>query len=228
VLEHIPDPVPFVRTLRDAIGNRPGVPFFAEVPDLSWIVEHEAFWDFCYEHCNYFGEASLRQLFARAGFMPVESRAAFGSQYRWIEGTAAGDVEAQANAPAGWPARLQAYAAGEQGRIGAARDWLRQWRTGGGAVAVWGMATKGIVFSLLVDPESVLIDTAVDVNANKQGAFVPTTGRMIEGPAALQRTGARPLAVVVMNPNYLNEIRATCAALGVAPSFVDATGAALA
>ena len=25
-----------------------------------WIVRHGAFWDFCYEHCNYFRESSLR------------------------------------------------------------------------------------------------------------------------------------------------------------------------
>jgi hypothetical protein len=31
-----------------------------------------------------------------------------------------------------------------------------------------------------------------------------------------------------MNPNYLHEIRGTCASLGLTPSFVDATGAALA
>jgi SAM-dependent methyltransferase len=238
VLEHIPDPVAFVRTLRAAIGDRHGVPFFAEVPDLSWIVEHEAFWDFCYEHCNYFGEASLRQVFARAGFTPVESRAAFGSQYRWIEGTAAGTVApdgAAADArPEGgpsdtaWPERLRAYAVGEQGTIAAARKSLADWRAAGGAVAVWGMATKGIVFSLLVDPDSTLIDTAVDVNVNKQGAFVPTTGRRIEAPAALQGTRDRPLAVVVMNPNYLQEIRGACASLGLRPSFVDATGVPLA
>ena len=228
VLEHIPDPVAFVRTLQGAIGDRRGVPFFAEVPDLSWIVEHGAFWDFCYEHCNYFGEPSLRQLFARAGFAPVESRAAFGSQYRWIEGTAAGTVTTGGPTLAGWPERLETYAAREQESIAASRQSLATWRASGGAVAVWGMATKGIVFSLLVDPESTLIDAAVDVNVNKQGAFVPTTGRMIEAPAALQRAAGRPLAVVVMNPNYLHEIRGTCASLGLRPSFVDAAGAALA
>lgn len=229
VLEHIPEPVAFVRMLRAAIGDRHGVPFFAEVPDLSWIVTHDAFWDFCFEHCNYFGEASLWQLFARAGFTPVESREAFGSQYRWIEGTAAGMVAPGGPVVAGWPERLQAYAEREQATIAAARQSLKAWREAGGAVAVWGMATKGIVFSLLVDPDSTLIDAAVDVNVNKQGAFAPITGRMIEAPSALlERIAGRPLAVVVMNPNYLQEIRSACVSLGLQPSFVDATGASLA
>ena len=95
-------------------------------------------------------------------------------------------------------------------------------------MAVWGMATKGIVYSLLVDPECTLIDASVDINPNKQGCFVPLSGRAIEPPAALARVangGARRTAVVVMNPNYVDEIRGTCAAMGLTADFFDASGA---
>ena len=228
VLEHMPDPVAFVRALRDAIGDRLGVPLFAEVPDLDWIVRHGAFWDFCYEHCNYFREPSLRTVFARAGFEPLESRAAFGSQYRWIEGRAAGGQVTPAGQDAAWVPSLTAYAARERADIDAARQRLAAVKAKGAAVAVWGMATKGIVYSLLVDPECTLIDVSVDINPNKQGCFVPLSGRAIEPPAALARVangGARRTAVVVMNPNYVDEIRGTCAAMGLAAEFFDATGA---
>ena len=230
VLEHMPDPVAFVRALRDAIGDRPGVPLFAEVPDLDWIVRHGAFWDFCYEHCNYFRESSLRTVFARAGFEPLESRAAFGAQYRWIEGRAGHGVAAPPAADATWVPSLAAYAAKERADIDAARQRLAGLKAGGAAVAVWGMATKGIIYSLLVDPDGTLIDAAVDINVNKQGCFVPLSGRAIEAPAALARIGhgaARRAAVVVMNPNYVDEIRGACASLGVAADFVEASGATI-
>lgn len=229
VLEHMPDPVGFVRALRDAIGDRPGVPLFAEVPDLDWITRHGAFWDFCYEHCNYFREASLRAVFARAGFETIESRAAFGDQYRWIEGRAAGTSVAATGDPS-WVASLSAYAASERAGIAAARQRVTELKAAGIAVAVWGMATKGIVYSLLVDPDSSLIDLAVDVNVNKQGCFVPLSGRAIEAPAALARvaTGGRRTAVVIMNPNYADEIREACAALRVEADFLDASGARVA
>jgi len=120
--------------------------------------------------------------------------------------------------------RLRDYAAGEQGRVRAIRDRLDDLRRGGRLVAVWGMATKGIMFSLMVDPESRLIDYTVDVNVNKQGCYVPISGRRIEAPAVLQQHANTPAVVVVMNPNYVHEIASMCRGLGVVASFLDASG----
>jgi SAM-dependent methyltransferase len=226
VLEHIPDPAAFVRDLRGAIGGRPDVPLFVEVPDLDWIVQNRAFWDFCYEHCNYFSENSLRAVFTRGGFDPVRSRVGFGSQYRWMEGlTLNGATTSHAAVTDPQRAgRLSAYAEQERDEIHAVQRRLTELKSRGAVIAIWGMATKGIMYSLLVDPDSTLIDIAVDVNGNKQGCFVPTTGRPIEAPSALQRARGGRVAVVVMNLNYLQEIRAACDALGVAAQFLDAAG----
>ena len=194
-------------------------------------MRHGAFWDFCYEHCNYFRESSLRTVFARAGFEPIESRAAFGSQYRWIEGHAAGGRLTPAGTIRPGSRRSRRTRRRERADIDTARQRLAALKAGGTAVAVWGMATKGIVYSLLVDPQCTLIDVSVDINPNKQGCFVPLSGRAIEPPAALIRLangGARRTAVVVMNPNYVDEIRGTCAAMGLAADFFDAYGAQVA
>ena len=53
VLEHIPQPTNFLKSIYSALRAFPNTPFFLEVPDLTWILENQAFWDFCYEHCNY-------------------------------------------------------------------------------------------------------------------------------------------------------------------------------
>ena len=225
VLEHMPDPVGFVGELRTASEAGNGAPVFVEVPDLDWILAHQAFWDFCYEHCNYFGEASLREMFARAGFAPTESRVAFGGQYRWIEGVTAGAGGTTAGgADTGRASAVAAYAARERDEIDGARRRLRELKAAGAAVVVWGMATKGIIYSLLVDPDSTLVDAAVDINVNKQGCFVPTTGRRIDAPADLRRLAGGRVAVVVMNTNYVDEIRGTCRELGMAAEFLDAGG----
>jgi SAM-dependent methyltransferase len=224
VLEHMPDPVAFVCALRSAVDHRIGVPLFVEVPDIEWIVRHGAFWDFCYEHCNYFGEASLGYTLRRAGFHPVQTRVAFGDQYRWMEARAAsGDLTAVDDAGT-MARRLREYAIGEREAIDAVRRQLQEFRDDGKPIAVWGMATKGVIFSLLVDPHSTLIDFAVDVNTNKQGCFVPISGRLIEAPRALERAGSSQVAVIVMNTNYLQEIRDECLNLGVTADFFDATG----
>lgn len=227
VLEHMPDPVGFLSELRRALGDASRAPIFVEVPDASWIFRHQAFWDFCYEHTNYFTEGSLSLALARSGFRPVRTRVAFGDQYRWIEGVADGP---ETILPAGGPAAAAAaiaYASDERAAMERTRGRLRGLRAAGSAVIVWGMATKGVIFTLLADPDSTLVDASVDVNVNKQGCFVPLSGRLIEPPDALARFNGRRVTVVVMNPNYLAEIRERCLQLGVSPSFVDAAGHAL-
>ena len=227
VLEHMSRPVEFLQSLRAAAQVFPGVPFFVEVPDLNWIVQHQAFWDFCYEHCNYFTPTSLANALRIAGFRTTQSRTSFGDQYIWLEAVSEtmsvgepllrDDGEQLVN-------RLQQYKQAEQVLIEQARGRLTQLKQQQWKIALWGMATKGVLFSCLVDPEHRLIDYCVDINRNKQGCFVPVTGHRIESPDVLPLEFANRLAIVVMNENYLKEIETTCRGRGLYPMFVSANG----
>src|SRR5690606_20833571 len=84
VLEHITSPVDF---LTDLGAAAPGVPLYIEVPEVNWIFENGAFWDFCYEHCNYFSAKSLRNAMLLAGYSDIEQSPSFGGQYQWAIGT---------------------------------------------------------------------------------------------------------------------------------------------
>ena len=81
-IEHIPDPLALIRSI-----NAPKV--FFETPDLLWIMENGAWWDFFYEHCNYFTASALEDCFRIAGY-EGETRKAFGNQYLWYEGRRVG------------------------------------------------------------------------------------------------------------------------------------------
>jgi hypothetical protein len=219
VLEHIPQPVSFLRLVSSAVAPSPG---FFEVPDLEWIVEHHTFWDFCYEHCNYFTAASFSRLLTEAGFEPVRSQTAFGDQYLWLEATATAEpVDPPAEDGEEIAERLLRYADEESARIAAARGLLQRNRDDGSATVVWGMATKGVMFVLLTDPEASLVDACVDVNPNKQGCYVPLTGHPIQAPETL-RSLERPLTVLVMNENYRAEIEQTCTELGLEATVTTA------
>jgi len=223
VLEHIPQPAEFLRLVSSAAARLGPFPCFFEVPDLEWIAGHETFWDFCYEHCNYFTAASFTRLLCGSGFEPTGSRRAFGGQYLWLEADATGGaVRAAADDGDATAEHLLRYAEKESARIAAAREFLRRTRDAGAATVVWGMATKGVMFTLLTDPDASLVDVCVDVNANKQGCFVPLTGHPIEAPEAL-RSLERPPTVLVMNENYREEIERACAELGVDATFASAS-----
>jgi len=230
VMEHIHRPVEFLASLCSASKAYKDVPFFVEVPDLNWIIQNRAFWDYCYEHCNYFTPNSLSNAMTLAGFRTVRSRTAYGDQYIWMEAT-----NTAAPAPPPFSSsdalelvhRVTKYTQGELQRIEQARACLTRLKNEGSKIVLWGMATKGILFAYLVDPQRTLLAQCVDINPNKQSCFVPVTGHAIESPEGLLPDSSCRIVVVVMNTNYLVEVAMTCQQRGLHPLFLSASGEVL-
>ena len=229
VVEHIPHPMSFLKTIHSALEAFPETQLYFEVPDTNWIIENSAFWDFCYEHCNYFTPNSLSNVLELSGFTPHTIRTAFGNQYVCVETGNPKDKSLSRSdkddtASLSFVNKLTRYSGNELALMSGIHQRFSGLKREGWSIAVWGMATKGVVFSLLVDTDRTLIDFCIDMNPNKQGCFVPLTGHSIEAPEMLRKVNSKPLAVVVMNPNYSYEIRNTCKALSIEPVFMDATG----
>ncbi len=223
-LEHIERPVAFLASLHAALKAFPNVPIFVEVPDLDWILRNEAFWDFCYEHCNYFTRESLRGTAERAGFHVNRVQTAFGDQYLWLEGaltTARVSKETDYNG-LGLVHKATQYVRRESSLVENARRQLAEFKRKNYRNVLWGMATKGTLFSYLVDPQGTLIDKRIDININKQGCYTPLVGQRIDSPTTLAEFRSESVAVVVMNENYSSEILTTCRTLGIEPTLVNA------
>jgi SAM-dependent methyltransferase len=197
VLEHIDEPRAFMAGLSAAM---PDAPLFVEVPDLDWILANGAFWDFCYEHCNYFTRGTLAATLGRAGFAVEAQALSFGGQYQWAIARPAVPHEPDAPAQAALAA-VSTYAAAEGARLRA----LAARADAAGGVALWGMATKGVLLATLLGRDRIL--GGIDMNAGKQGRFAPASGIEIHPPNFLE-TLAPGAGVLVMNPNYLDEIAA--------------------
>jgi SAM-dependent methyltransferase len=205
-LEHVPDPVAFLGSVRDALRDHPEVPVYVEVPDLDWILSHGAFWDFCYEHCNYFTAHSLRAALELAGFAVEEVTYAFGGQY--LQALARRGERQAAPREGNAHRAVIEYARAERALIDGVRARVTA-PTRRSPLVLWGMATKGVMLANLVDPSAEFIPAGIDVNAKKQGKFTPLTGHSIVPPEWLQTRAGRT-EVLVMNPNYLDEIRSMC------------------
>lgn len=217
VIEHIPDPGPFLAGVARALGAAADPRVYFETPDIGWILDHRVYFDVFYEHCSYFTPASLRTAFERAGFAVSSVERVFGGQYLWLE-AGRGDGAPAACDPGDAVARALAYGAAEV-----------QWRTSAahalqafeGPVAVWGAGAKGATYASLLDPDHRHIACVVDINPGKQGAFLPMSGHPVVAPEALVALGVR--TVVLMNPNYRAEVAASLAALSPTPPvLVDA------
>jgi SAM-dependent methyltransferase len=190
VLEHIADPVGFLVKLAEANGRRGLI--YIEVPCLDWTCRHQAWFDICYEHVNYFRLSDFGRIFGRV----VHADRAFGGQYL----TVIADL-ATLRAPVRDPHDAVVF----PGDL--TRSLHEDCDSETGHAVVWGGASKGVIFSLLRERRGFPVDRVIDINPAKQGRYLPATGIKVmspeEGLADLPH-GAR---IYVMNPNYLEEIR---------------------
>jgi hypothetical protein len=115
------------------------------------------------------------------------------------------------------------YVRQEDSLIENAREHLLELKRKNFQIVLWGMATKGTLFSYLVDPKATLIDYRIDINPNKHGCYTPIVGHRIDAPAVLQAQSQKPTVVIVMNENYWREILSCCEAQGVDAILINAS-----
>lgn len=198
-IEHIADPVAFLAAIRAAMPVRARL--CIETPSSRWILDNRAIHDFFYEHCSLFDTGSIARALTRSGFTPTYVEEVFGGQYLWAEA-----VPRTTTAPFD----ATSFREGWQRTLERARE--------AGPVAVWGANAKGSTFLLMVDPRPRTVDCVIDINPMKHGHFIPLTGHGIVSPEAAARRSVG--TVVVMNPNYVGEIRAMTREMGWTPAIL--------
>ena len=62
VLEHLPEPEPLLREIRQACETMQTIVSF-EVPEARFTLERGGLWDILYEHCSYYTPSTIRLLF---------------------------------------------------------------------------------------------------------------------------------------------------------------------
>ena len=216
VIEHVPDPVSLLKSVRSAIGDNLNAKVFFETPCVEWILKNTVVWDFFYEHCSLFTTSSLTTAFQLAGFKVDEVIHVFGGQYLWIEASPiVSDVIFDSNSVC---ELASSYTKHEKSIL---KKWKRriQLLSDAGRVALWGAGAKGSTFANLIDPENDLIDCLVDLNPNKQGKYVAGSGHEIVAPTLLKERGVSD--IVLMNPNYRAENELILKKAGLAVNLID-------
>lgn len=220
VLEHLEEPVPLLRSLREWHKGRPGAVAYFEVPNGNFCLEPHGIWDLIYEHVSYFTPQSLEFLLSACGYRVLEMGLAFDGQFLWAEASldgaedGAADIAGQ-NDPAG---RIRDnYVT----MIDTCRQRVETFAAQGRKMALWGAGSKGVTFLNIADP-SKAIDTVVDINPRKQNQHVALTGQKVVPPEAL--SDIRPDVIFVMNSLYTDEIAETLGRIGVKAELISVHG----
>ena len=195
-LEHISQPFHFIKTI--AAANNYKGRLYIEVPTFEWIMEHNATEDIFYEHCNYFTLATLQMLFKKSigGHF-------FNGQYIYVIANLA-DVNDEIAKRTVEPYRVKFL------------ERLHQYNTmisGVTDIAIWGAGAKGSTFLNLLDKRGEKVKCVIDINPKKQHQYVGGTGHYIIKPEELAEHGIKN--IVVMNINYIDEIKAVTEPLGI-------------
>lgn len=192
VLEHIQNPVQFLKAIAHANGGRGSV--YIEVPCFEWICARRAWFDIFYEHVNYFRAVDFQRMFGRIH----EQGHVFGGQYLYVVADLASLRD---------PADVRAD------RVVLPPDFLSGVdrckalaRSTPGLKAIWGSSSKGVIFSHHLRMAGVDFDLAIDINPVKQDRYMAGTALKIVSPEnALNMLPAGSL-VFIMNSNYFDEI----------------------
>jgi hypothetical protein len=207
-IEHVAEPVSFLKAIRTAITD-PGARLFVETPNADWIVRRREVEDLFYEHCTLLSRESMKVALQRAGFEPCKVELVFQDQYLWAEAAPAPDG---ASVPGCVPPDMSGFAA-----LGGAREaFVAYWQayiSNARSPVIWGAGAKGVTFCTLIDPNHTRIAVLVDINPGKQKRYIPMTGHYVDGPDALATIA--PDLVIVMNPNYYSEIKSMLADRGI-------------
>ena len=190
VLEHIPDPFEFLASIAAANGGKGVV--YIEVPCFDWICQRRAWFDVFYEHVNYFRLADFHRMFGTI----YEIGHIFGGQYLYVVAELATLRKPVSNLsdtftfPTDFLAGIDRFS--EMAK--------------GSRCAIWGGASKGVIFSLYLQRAGVTIDCVIDINPAKQNKFMATSGLLISSPAEGMKLMQSGDTLFVMNSNYLQEI----------------------
>lgn len=219
VLEHVASPVTFLRDIRESM--RDGAGLYVEVPNALFTLRDGGVWDIIYEHCGYFTPDSLRTALEAAGFSVDLMQEAFDGQFLCAHATAAGERPPVSRRSPDPELRriVSEFVCAHASKTSAWRSSLTELAVQQRRVVAWGAGSKGNTFANVVAQADVM-PYVVDLNPRKHGMFVAGTGARIVPPEFLAQY--RPDVVVILNPNYEEEIRQRLEGLGLQPTIMVA------
>ena len=176
VVEHVPEIGAFLESLAAIARVAGNAAVVIETPEFGWIVENGCFWDYFYEHCNYFTFEALEELCRRAGLEVLSHRRVFGDQYQCIIAKPAAEPLPPSETATGALDRFLQVASAAQNSLESAIAASREqsW-------AIWGAGAKGVTLASRLDVPG--LSFVIDSNPDKAGCRLPGSAVPVISPS---------------------------------------------
>ncbi len=217
VLEHIDNPLEFLKQIRNAIDQQNDCVVYFEVPNALYTLRDTGIWDIIYEHCSYFTPESLTNLFIQAGFEPMEVAEQYDGQFLTIEARpTTTDTNSIYHCEFRCPNTenlIREFYNIYQKKVDLWQQKLRYFEKEKSRVVIWGAGSKGVTFLNKLSISYRKIEYIIDINSRKHGKFIAGTGQKVAAPDFLKVY--QPHVIIIMNPIYYSEIQQAIRNLGI-------------
>jgi hypothetical protein len=197
VLEHIANPVEFIQDIISSFKGEMDEEFFIylEVPNSMLTFRFGRFYDFYYEHCNYFTVNSLIHLAKAVNMEIVDvSTGMDGEVISMLMKSGPSDSKKIIK-------KIDTNKEMLKSKIDTSLD-------AGKKIFAWGASGNGVQILNNLGLNDEMINYVIDSDVNKQGKFLPGTLQKIISPS--EAVDYRPDVVIVLTQFHKSEILEQC------------------
>ena len=198
VLEHIKDPVQFLKKIQKSFDKTKNFYLYIEVPNSTFTFRFGRFYDYYYEHCNYFSTKTIIKIAEKLNMNIVDLSTAMDGEL--ISVLLTSEQLSYSNLKSNL----------EKNRWLILNE-LKQKISAGKKILAWGASGNGVQILNNLDINKNLIECVIDSDVNKQGLFIPGTKQQIISPEAAVEYG--PDVVLVLTQFHKTEIGVACSKL---------------
>ncbi|MCP4652308.1 MAG: methyltransferase domain-containing protein [Candidatus Omnitrophica bacterium] len=203
VLEHISDPLNYLESLNKCYRvSQDQRALFLEVPNVSFLMENNLYFDFYYDHIYYFTSDYLISFLKKLGWKNVTEIES--SQGEFLRIFCSNDQDHDLDQLATDYSGVDSFAKGYQDWRQNISQCLSEIKSKGKKIGAWGAGSRGVTMISSIDQGEDFFNYVIDSDINKQKRFIPLLGIPVASSDALSK---QPLDyLLITSYTYFNEI----------------------
>jgi len=198
VLEHIDEPLAFLNDIKESFKKDDKFYLYLEVPNSEMTFNEGRFYDYYYEHCNYFTPESLIALSRELNMKVVNISSAMNSELISILLTTESEDS-------------KILKAKIDNNLRSIKEKISSYSDANKTMIAWGASGNGVQILNKLAINKEIIPYIIDSDLNKQGLYIPGTLQEIIDPDSAVELN--PEVVFVFTQFHKEEIGEQCRSL---------------